>query len=514
MKDLLASCIVAFSGLLSGASAQLQNATSNGCPSYTGYSQAVHGPLSSGPLQLTNARPPEQCRTFLSPGIEAVIQNMTSLLKDPDLARLFENCFASCVDTVVQWKGNAFTGEELCFIITGDIDAMWLRDSAQSLHPYQFLVAGNEDIASIFRGTINLHSRYITNDPYCNAFQPPVESGLTPADSHFKGDVTPKYNNNTIWTCNFELDSLAGFLQLSYDYWLATGDVSFFRQETWIQAVETVLKTMSNMMIPTYDSKTGLPNQQPYLFQSLTESGSGTLDNNGAGEPFNGGTGLVRTPYRPSDDAAIFQLMIPSNAMLSVQLRQVSSIVSGCGGNSTLASILNQAGTSIRNAIYQHGIMDHPIYGKVFAYEVDGFGSYNMMDDSNIPSLLSLPMLGFINESDPIYLNTRKMILNKQSNRYYLTGPSFQGIGGPHEGPKYAWPMAVMAQILTTSNKTEISYLLESLKTTTAQLGLMHEGINTANVSDYTRPWFVWANGLFGQTILNLADRFPELLFN
>ena len=200
--------------------------------------------------------------------------------------------------------------------------------------------------------------------------------------------------------------------------------------------------------------------------------------------------------------------------MMSVQLKQISSVIQATGGNNTLATVLYDAGVSIENAIYQHGLTTHPDYGTVFAYEIDGHGSYNLMDDSTILSLLSLPMLGFVNRTDDVYQNTRNMLLNRHSNRYYATGPVLSGIGGPHQGPKYAWPMALCAQIQTSSNTTEISELLDSLKTSTDGLGLMHEGINTYTQSDYTRPWFVWANGAFGQTILDVAERFPDLLFS
>ena len=507
------SSIAVVLSILSTVSTQWQNVTANGCPDYTTYSQQIHEPLSNGPVPLSNARPAEQCRSYVSLGVEEFIQNITSRMADPDLARLFENCFASCLDTVIRWKGNAATGEELCFVITGDIDAMWLRDSAQSLHPYQSLITTNNDISSLFRGTINLQSRYITNAPYCNAFQPPVESGLPPQASGFRGDITPVVNNQTIWTpCQFELDSLAGFFQLSYDYWKATGNASFFQQPSWLSAVDSVLQTMDSMMVPSYNPATGAPNEhQPYLFVS-DEPGWGSLVNSGAGEPFNTGTGLVHTPFRPSDDPTIFTLHIPSNAMMSVQLRKISSIIQATSDNITLASVLYNAGTSIENAIYRHGVTTHPEYGMVFAYEVDGYGSYNLMDDSNIPSLLALPMLGFISQTDRIYQNTRNMLLNRHSNRYYATGPVLSGIGGPHKGPKYAWPMALCAQIQTSSNRTEILELLDSLKTSTDGVGLMHEGINTYNQSDYTRSWFVWANGLFGQTILDVAERFPDLL--
>ena len=451
----------------------------------------------------------------MSSGVEDMIRNITSRMGDADLARMFENTFASCVDTVIRWKGKADTGEELAFIITGDIDAMWLRDAAQSLHPYQSLIADHDEIASLFRGAINIQSRYLIEAPYCNAFKPPPESGLALPENEFLGDVKPVVSNHTIWTpCQFELDSLAGFLQLSNDYWQATKDKSFFKQESWLQAINVVVQTMNSMKVPSYDPKTGAPNEnQPYLFIS-DEPGWGSLINSGAGEPFNSGTGLVHTPFRPSDDPTVFTLHIPANAMMSVQLKQTSTIIGAIGKNQTLERVLHNAGVSIGEAIYRHGLTQHPDYGTVFAYEVDGYGSYNLMDDANIPSLLSLPMLGFVDRTDRIYQNTRKMLLNRHSNRYYTVGTVISGIGGPHIGPKNPWPMSLCAQIQTSTNKTEITEVLDMLKSSTAGLGLMHESVDIYNQTDYTRPWFVWANSVFGQTILDVAERYPELILH
>ncbi|KAJ5621168.1 glycoside hydrolase family 125 protein [Penicillium lagena] len=469
MAFFLSSFTVVLS-LLDIASAGWQNISAN-CPDYATYATQKHNPFSKGILQLSNARPAEHCRTFVSPGVEALIHNITSRMGDPDLERLFENTFGSCVDTVIRWKGEAATGEELSFIITGDIDAMWLRDAAQSLHPYQSL------------------SRFLTEAPYCNAFKPPPESGLPLPANDFKGNVTPVVSNHTIWTpCQFELDSLAAFLQLSHDYWQATHDISFFQQASWLRAIDAVLQTMNSMKVPSYDPMTGAPNEhQPYLFIS-DEPGWGSLINSGAGEPFQAGTGLVHTPFRPSDDPTVFTLHIPANAMMSVQLKQTSAILGATGSNKTLEHVLYNAGASIEKAIYQYGLTQHPDHGTVFAYEVDGYGSYNLMDDANIPSLLSLPMLGFVDRTNRIYQNTRKMLLNRHSNRYYTTGPVISGIGGPHVGPKNPWPMALCAQIQTSTNRSEIAEVLLMLKSSTAGLGLMHESIDIYNQTDYTRP--------------------------
>lgn len=390
---------------------------------------------------------------------------------------------------------------------------MWLRDSANQMQSYLSLLtasSSSDSLASLYRGVINLQSRYILTDPFCNSFQPPAESGLPPVVNGAASNDTvhPTYSNQTVFECKYELDSLAAFLEVSYDYWSATKDTAFFGKFQWADALETVLSTAQSMMIPTY-APNGSVNTSPYTFTRLTSSATDTLDNSGLGNPTQGGTGLIRSDFRPSDDATIFQLFIPANMMFSRFLQATAPIASGIG-RSDLASTMTSLSASLATAIEKYGIVQGPA-GTQYAYEVDGYGSRNLMDDANIPSLLSAPLFGYLNASDPVYQTTRQQILST-ANPYWMHGPDFSAVGGPHDGPGFGWPMASIVRILTTDNQTEIEGQLQQLVSSTAGLGLIHESINTFNSSDWTRQWFAWANGLFGQMILDVEERYPAAL--
>ncbi|KAH8731642.1 hypothetical protein GQ44DRAFT_699030 [Phaeosphaeriaceae sp. PMI808] len=488
------------------------------CPEYINYAKDVHGPLSSGKYKLAYQRPSVECRTFKSQGLEDTLSRMESVIKDPDLYRLFQNAYPNTLDTAIKWKGYSAdnSAEELTFIITGDIDAMWLRDSSNQMQSYlPLLNASNEanSIASLYRGVINLQARYLLTSPYCNSFQAPVESGIkaAPNGAANQDTVFPAYSNNSVFECKYELDSLAAFLQISADYYNATGDFEFFRKFKWIQAVEAVLKVAQDMALATYGND-GAVLQSPYTFTRSTTRATETFANDGIGNPVANGTGLIRSGFRPSDDSTIFQFYIPSNMMFSAYLASTAKIMGqlNTGNSASLAQRMLTLSSSLRDAIETHGTVNHPKYGKIYAFEVDGFGSSNIMDDANIPSLLSAPFLGY-RISPETYANTRSLVLSA-SNSYFMRGPVINAIGGPHQGPGMAWPMASIMRILTSDNDAEIVNELRQIVSSTDGLGLIHESINSFNASKWTRQWFSWANGLFGQMILDLQARKPGIL--
>ena len=339
---------------------------------------------------------------------------------------------------------------------------MWLRDSANQMRSYLPLLRSNNSLASLYRGVINLQTRYLLTSPYCNSFQPPVESGIPPAvnDAAVNDNVTPPYSNASVFECKYELDSLAAFLQISTDYYSATGDADFFGSR-WLDAVRAVMEVARAMMAQTY-APDGSVNVSPYTFQRQTTSGAETLANDGAGNPVRS-TGLVRSAFRPSDDATIYQFLIPANMMFSNYLNSTAEIAPD------LASEMTAMASSIREAI------DSSVY------ELDGYGSANFMDDANIPSLLSAPLFGFSGEPRELLLSDR--------NPYFMRGPVINAIGGPHQGPGYAWPMASIVRILTSDDDAEITSTLKEIVASTDGLGLIHESINTFNQSDWTRQW-------------------------
>ena len=279
---------------------------------------------------------------------------------------------------------------------------MWLRDSANQMQSYLALLnndtntsdSSNDTIASLYRGVINLQSRYLLSDPYCNSFQPPSESGLPPSvNSAATMDVvTPSYSNTTVYECKYELDSLAAFLEISTDYYTATNDLVFFSKYNWVSAVQAVLNTAQSMTIPTY-APNGSVNTLPYTFQRLTTTAEDTLDNKGTGNPIQNGTGLIRSAFRPSDDACIYEFLIPANMMFAHYLNTTSAILTAMSDATTsLANEMTALSASLTSSIAEHGIISDPVHGDIYAYEIDGYGGTNVMDDANIPSLLSAPL--------------------------------------------------------------------------------------------------------------------------
>lgn len=370
---------------------------------------------------------------------------MTSRLVDKDLAQLFRNTFPNTLDTTIKWYQNGtnsttsssnskstspqWTGPQT-FIVTGDINAEWLRDSTNQLTNYQKLAANDTSLYNLILGAIATQAEYVIQSPYCNAFQPPSVSGIPPEASSQKDTVHPTYDKSIVFECKYELDSLAHFLLLGVQFHENTGSTKFLT-DRWYMALQTVLHVLDAQSQPTFNSNNQFVTNQ-YTFQRVTNIGTETLNLQGVGNPLNGGTGLIRSAFRPSDDATIFGYFIPPNAMMSVQLQNMAKILQNVPNQKNLAAELQTRGQNLAAAVQQHGIVNHPTYGDVYAYEVDGYGSRTMMDDANVPSLLSLPYLGYLDASDAVYQNTRKMITDKSGNPYYLEGSDFHGIGGPH----------------------------------------------------------------------------------
>lgn len=310
----------------------------------------------------------------------------------------------------------------------GDIIAEWLRDSTNQLSPYQPLAKKDPAIYNLILGAINTQSEYVIESPYCNAFQPPPISGL-PITHNGQDDVVhPAYEPSSVFECKYELDSLAHFLTLANDFHDHTGSTEFLTPR-WYVALETVLAVLEQQSQSTFDPETGRYRRNQYTFSRRTNTGTETLNLNGVGNPLNYGTGLVRSAFRPSDDATILGFFIPANAQMAVQLKRTAAILKSAGKN-LFAQKVEEWGKTITNGVWEHGVVHHKKFGDVFAYEVDGYGSSILMDDANYPSLLALPVMGFVKSDDPVYQNTRKMLLSKSSNPYYLTGREFHGIGG------------------------------------------------------------------------------------
>lgn len=483
------------------------------CPDYVEYSKFPHPPYSSGDHEFPFMRPALGCRTFSSPAVEKLVEDLKTKLVDKDLSRMVENCLPNTLDTTIlhHTPGNSPSA----FVVTGDIHAEWLRDAARQLSVYQPLIKHDNALKTLILGAINTQVEYVMVSPYCNAFHPPpnvkVKRGNTAHD-----EVFPVPNWRWVFECKYEIDSLALFLTLTNEYYENLGDTSFLT-EAWLSAFQKVLIVLRRESVLTYDEETGQALQPQFMFKRNTNIGLETLPLNGAGNPVNSGTGLIRSAFRPSDDATILQFFIPGNIHMLTELRKLRRLflTDEVLGSKIMIQTTDAIIAALERGIEEHGVVTHPKYGRVYAYEVDGYGGSVFMDDANIPSLLSIPDLGYKPIDDEVYQNTRRMVLDRRSNPYYLEGRHFAGIGGPHIGVQNAWPMSLLMMIRTTDDDDEIIRNLEVLKDTTAGLGLMHESVhvNLPNGRDYTRSWFAWCNSEFGKTILDLAQRKPELLF-
>lgn len=481
--------------LLPAASLLLNGAAGQECPDYLDYAKEKHEPFTNGTYHLPFQRPAPSCRTFNSSGVEEVIDRMEGVIADPDLYRLFENAYPNTLDTAIKWKGVAANNsdEELTFVITGDINAMWLRDSANQMQSYLPLLNASDSpdsIASLYRGVINLQARYLLTSPYCNSFQPPVESNIAPDVNPSASDdtVTPPYTNTSVFECKYELDSLAAFLEVSSNYYNATNDLAFFGRFQWLSAIQAVMSVATAMQTPTY-SPAGQVLTSPYTFTRLTTRATETLANDGLGNPVANATGLIRSAFRPSDDSTIHQLFIPANMMFARYLFTAATITERLpSAPDGLAASMASLATSVSSGIETHGVVTDD--GQDFyAFEVDGYGARTVMDDANIPSLLSAPFLGYVDASDAVYQNTRARVLSAAENPYFMQGPVINAVGGPHAGPGMAWPMASIVRILTSDDEAEIVGALREVVSSTDGLGLIHESVNSWNQSDWTRQW-------------------------
>ncbi|KAJ8143691.1 hypothetical protein OY671_003199 [Metschnikowia pulcherrima] len=498
-----------------------QDRASYRCGEYVDYSRKRHLPLSKGHHQFPYMRPPRKCRTFISSALETLVTDLKRKMQDPDLARLMENCLPNTLDTTILWHSpTSARGLPLpeTFVVTGDIHAEWLRDSARQLSVFQPLVKYDDKLKVLIKGAIRTQMQYIITAPYCNAFHPPARSGVRKGDSA-RDKVFPSPDWRRVFECKYEIDSLASFLTLTNEFLENSDHDLSVITTTWMKAYEKILAVLQRESRPSFDPQTGHAQPFFYSFQRDTNIGSETLPLGGVGNPVNYDTGLVRSAFRPSDDATILQFFVPGNAHMLSELKSIVANVfdriEQTQETTRLLEVTQQFINDIELGLREHAIVKHPKWGDVYAYEVDGYGGALFMDDANIPSLLSLPETGLLSKDDPVYQNTRKMVLSKDGNPYYLKGPFFEGIGGPHIGIRNAWPMSLLMRIRTTDDDAEILDSLKHVMDTTAGLGLMHESVNVGSRggNDYTRPWFAWCNSEFGKTILHLAVHKPHLIF-
>ena len=430
-------------------------------------------------------RPREKNRLFKSDAVERKIKEIKSLLKNPYLAWMFENCFPNTLDTTVHFR--ELNGKPDTFVYTGDIHAMWLRDSGAQVWPYVQLANEDPKLKEMLEGVIRRQFLCINIDPYANAFND------GPVGGDWQSDMTDM--KKELHERKWEIDSLCYPIRLAYHYWQVTGDASIF-DEVWMEAIGNVLKTFREQQ-----RKEGVG---PYKFQRRTERALDTLNNNGNGAPVKP-VGLIVSSFRPSDDATTLQFLVPSNFFAVTSLRKAAEILVQVNKNDALANECKALADEVETALKKYATYNHPKFGTIYAFEVDGFGNHLLMDDANVPSLLAMPYLGDVDVNDPIYQNTRRFVWS-DSNPYFFKGTAGEGIGGPHVAYDMVWPMSIMMKAFTSQDDNEIKECVRMLMNTDAGTGFMHESFHKDNPKNFTRAWFAWQNTLFGELIIKLVN--------
>ena len=440
------------------------------------------------PEQYADQRPAAEERLFRSEAVEQEIARVCGLLTNERLRWMFANCFPNTLDTTVHYREDE-EGNPDTYVYTGDIPAMWLRDSGAQVWPYVQLCGNDPALQKMIAGVIRRQFRLINIDPYANAFNDgPTGAG---EDVGYPGHVQDPWVFERKW----EIDSHCYPIRLAHHYWKTTGDESVFDAE-WVEAMRSILATLRDQQM-----KEG---PGDYTFLRVTDRQLDTRCHVGRGNPVKP-VGLISSAFRPSDDATTFGFLVPSNFMAVSSLRKAAEILSTVNGEQELAAGCTALADEVAAALQQHAVVEHPVYGKIYAFEVDGFGSVQLMDDANVPSLLAMPYLGDVERTDPVYENTRRFVWSTD-NPYFWRGPAGEGIGGPHIGVEMIWPMSIMMRAFTSTDDAEIRDCIIALMTTDAGTGFMHESFSRHDAADFTRAWFAWQNTLFGELILKLVN--------
>jgi meiotically up-regulated gene 157 (Mug157) protein len=448
----------------------------------------------------------EAKRRFKSQAVEKTIREVRTSAGNKEIGWLFENCFPNTLDTTVDF-GMA-GGKPDTYVITGDIDAMWLRDSSAQVWPYIPLCKDDKDLQQLIRGVIHRQVKCILKDPYANAFYKD-ESKISEWKATDLTDMKPGVHER-----KWEIDSLCYPIRLSHGYWQITGDTSPFDAD-WMAAMEKIVQTFREQQ-----RKDG---PGPYHFMRKTEFATDSVPLKGYGYPTKK-VGLIHSMFRPSDDATIYPFLIPSNIFALNSLADMRALFQAIGAHGKPADdAAYKLMDELSGALLENAIVTHPVYGDVFAYEADGFGNHTLMDDANVPSLLALPYLQSPHFTGPlsvvhpeqrgytVYQNTRRMLLS-EANPFFFKGKAGEGIGGPHVGVDMIWPLSIIIRGLTSHDSQEMGLCLKLLRESHAGTGFMHESFHKDDAAKFTRKWFAWANTLFGEFVLKVYREHPALL--
>lgn len=454
-------------------------------------------------------RPRRSERSFVSRRVEETIDEVSEAIRDDELRLLFSTCLPNTLDTTIRFTEPP-TGEPETFVITGDIPAMWHRDSTCQVWPYVRFVADDPDADRLVRGLIRRHVRNVLADPYANSFIEDLNA-LNPRKIEERVDKRPG-----VWCRRYQLDSFGMVMRVSHEYWRLTGNATPF-DDDWLQAVRSHVE-----ILQLFQQGTDTLPRPEYHFQRRAFEPFDTLPLHGYGQPCRT-CGLTRSFFRPSDDFCLLPYHIPDNALAVWGLERLAEMLDALRPDEELAATARTLASEVRAALLEHGTVDHPEFGTIFAYEVDGYGCAYRMDDANIPNLLGLPYLDPSWRDSPIWQSTRRFVLSEW-NPYFVSGTALTGLGGPHygraagrsapdeQGLGFVFPLGLAMQAMTSDDESEIVSCLGYLRRARTSRFLLPEAAWKDDPSAYQRDWFCWANSFFGELILHLYVSNPDVL--
>jgi meiotically up-regulated gene 157 (Mug157) protein len=408
-----------------------------------------------------------------------VLTRLRELKKDK-LAEMYSRCFDSTWETTLQ------RSDGTVFLVTGDIPAMWLRDSSAQVYHYLTFADRYPEVAEAIEQLLRRQFGYIALDPYANAFNREANANSIHRD---RTNFAPGARE-WIWERKYEIDSLCYPIRLAHAFWKKTGGAAWL-DDTFKAAVQNI--------IAVWETEQHHCEKSEYYFERDNCPASDTLPLGGKGAPV-AYTGMTWSGFRPSDDACRYGYLVPANFFAVRALEQLDELMTALWPDRPIMERARKLHDDIKGGLEKFAVVNHPEFGDVYAYEVDGNGNYNLMDDANVPSLLSLPYLGCVDAADPVYQNTRRMLLSG-ANPYYYEGTAAKGIGSPHTPENFVWPISLCIQGLTSEDKNEILALADTLSRIDAGTYLMHEGVDVNDPANFTRPWFAWANSIFSEFV-------------
>ncbi len=432
--------------------------------------------------------------------VEETIKKVKEILGEDHAyeAECFEAAYRCNLDIVAKPEEDGSI-----FLLTGDIPAMWLRDSACQVRPYLSIAKESEEISNLIEGIIKKQMYCINLDPYANAFMKNLDD-----ESIWANDGVTMLPG--VWERKYEIDSLCFPFKLAYDYWKATGNDKIF-DDAFRKAAENVYNVFRTEQYHETKSEYRFERQECPYIDSLSRHGKGAYVEDGVG--------LIWSGFRPSDDGCVYGYLIPSNMFAVVILEELAEIfamfydcveaaddgvASKCVGAAEFSALATEVRTSIETfAVVPTGSarFDKPFY----AYEVDGAGQYLVMDDANFPNLLCAPYLGYCKADESLYVETKKRLLSVE-NPYYYSGSKASGVGSIHTKAGYVWPLSLGMQGLVSDDKEEKLALIKKMSSLDADTKLMHECVNVEDPYDFTRPLFGWANAVFAELVLDYCD--------